>query len=248
MTRFDYTNAPYPVRPDLALAYRAYWEKLSAPGSWWTGAERVAIADEARRASSCALCAERKAALSPFSVDGEHDHGGQLPDAAVDAVHRLVSDASRLSKSWLEKLQASGLSDAQYVELLGVVVAVISIDSFHTALGFELEPLPTPQPGDPSRYRPASARPGDAWVAWIPADQATGAEADLYGGSKAPNVAAAMSLVPDAVRAMKSLSAVQYTEMAKVADPTAGASAIALDRRQVELVAGRVSALNECFY
>jgi hypothetical protein len=248
MPHFDYADSGQPIRTELSSAYRAYWEKLSAPGSWWSGAERVAIADEVRRARSCALCAERKAALSPYAVDGAHDHADALPDPAVDAVHRVVTDASRLSKSWLEKLFESGLSDAHYIELLGVVVAVVSIDSFHDALGIALEPLPSPKAGEPDHYRPASAQPGDAWVPWIPAGQAGGREADLYGGRQAPNVAAAMSLVPDAVRAMKSLSAVQYTEMAKVADPTASPSAAVLDRRQVELVAGRVSALNECFY
>ena len=59
-----------------------------------------------------------------------------------------------------------------------------------------------------------------------------------------------MSLVPDAVRAMKSLSAGSvHGNPSQVANPNAPARRrSALDRRQVELVAGRVSALNECFY
>lgn len=248
MTCFSYEDSPYPVRRDMAETYRAYWKKLATPGSWWNGAERVAIADEVRRAKTCALCAERKQALSPFAVEGEHDHAGLLPKAAVDAVHRVVTDASRLSRAWLEKLMADGLSDAAYVELLGVVVAVVSVDSFHHALGLEPEPLPRPLPGEPNHYRPASAAPGEAWVPWIAGGMNTGAEADLYPGTRAVNVACAMSLVPDAVRAMKSLSAVQYMDPARVADPTAQAAGKTLDRRQVELVAGRVSALNECFY
>ena len=162
---FDYSGSGHPVRPDLTEAYRAYWEKLAAPGSWWTGAERVAIADEARRARSCALCRERKAALSPFAVDGEHDHAGVLSDPAVDAVHRLVTDASRLSKSWLEKLFDNGLSDAHYVELLGIVVA----DHQYRRLscvhwGSSSEPLPGPKPGEagrlPPRFRGAGRRMG----------------------------------------------------------------------------------------
>ena len=55
----------------------------------------------------------------------------------------------------------------------------------------------------------------------------------------------AMSLVPDAVRDLKSLSAVHYLTPEEVANPAARR---ALSRPQIELLAGRVSALNECFY
>jgi len=172
-----------------------------------------------------------------------------LPDEAVDAVHRIVTDASRLSMSWLEKLQANGLSDAHYVELVGVVVATVSIDSFHRSLGLPLEPLPEPVDGVPSGYRPDSAVSGPAWVPWIPPGKADGPEADLYPGSfRTPNVHKAMSLVPDAVRAMGRLSKVQYIAPALVAAPGATTPGRAIDRSQMELIAGRVSALNECFY
>jgi hypothetical protein len=249
VTAFSYADTPYPVRADLAAAHRAFWEVLAGPGAWWSGVERVAIADEVRRARDCSLCRERKAALSPAMVDGSHDSGSALPLSAVDAIHRVVTDASRLSRSWVEKLQADGLSDAHYVELVGVVVAVVSLDSFHRGLGVPPEPLPVPRPGAPSGRRPASAVQESAWVPWIPSGKATGPEADLYPSSfQAPNVFKAMSLVPDAVRAMASLSRVQYIEPRLVALPGATAPGRAIDRTQMELIAGRVSALNECFY
>ena len=56
-----------------------------------------------------------------------------------------------------------------------------------------------------------------------------------------------MSLVPDAVRTMKTLSTAQYVPIHAVGDIT-WSEGRALDRRQIELVAGRVSALNDCFY
>ncbi len=253
MTAFDYSSSGWPIRPELAAAHRSAWEAIRRPGAWWSGAERVAIAEEVRRASACPLCRERRAALSPFAVEGVHgggpqsEHAGLLPDAAVDAVHRLVTDASRLVRSWVEKLEAAGVSDAHYVELLGVVVAVVSVDAFHRALGLALEPLPDPLPGAPSRVRPATARPGVGWVPMIPPGRVGPAEADLYPGGVAGNVIQAMSLVPDAVRLLHTLSAAQYVPMEAVIDP-AWAEGRALDRRQIELVAGRVSALNECFY
>ena len=61
-----------------------------------------------------------------------------------------------------------------------------------------------------------------------------------------PNVLRALSLVPDAVRQLQELSEVHYLPMADVVDPRARIPS--LSRPQMELLAGRVSALNECFY
>ncbi len=246
MSNFAYADAPIPVREDLGAAQQRAWQRLSAPGTWWTGAERVAIAAEVRQARSCALCAERKRALSPAAVDGAHDRIGALPDAAVDVIHRVVTDPGRLSKTWFEKIQASGISDAQYVEMIGVVVTVVSIDSFCRGLGVPPRPLPEPLPGEPSRRRPPGARPEGAWVPTLPANRARGADADLYRGiPRAANVIRALSLVPDELRALKDLSAAHYLSVEEMMDLRLGRT---LTRPQMELVAGRVSALNECFY
>ena len=247
MTAFQYTESPVPVRDDLGVAHRQIWERLAAPGSWWTGAERVAIAAEARSAPRCPLCRERKQALSPYSIEGEHEHLGALPDTAVDVIHRVVTDPSRLSKTWAKKTLASGISDGHYVELLGVVVAVVSIDSLHRGLGVPEEPLPEPLPGEPTSYRPAQAVPGTGFVPMIPADGTTGPEADLWTRGRTGNVIRAMSLVPDAVRDLTLLSKAHYLPLKDIAN-FGGDTGRALDRMQIELIAGRVSALNECFY
>ena len=68
---------------------------------------------------------------------------------------------------------------------------------------------------------------------------------DLFPDGRAPNVIRALSLVPDEVRGLKELSAAQYVPLKALFDLRAGR---AIDRSQIELLAGRVSALNECFY
>jgi hypothetical protein len=246
MSDISYAGAPVPVRDDLAAAHRRAWERLAQPGNWWTGAQRVAMGGEIRNAARCALCRERKAALSPYGVAGEHDTVSDLPNAAVDVIHRVVTDPGRLSRKWFDGVLVAGLSDAEYVEVIGVVVTVFSIDSFCRGLGVDLHPLPAPVEGAPSRYRPASACDEGAWVATIPGTRATGAEKDLYGSAAyAANVIRALSLVPDAVRQLQDLSAAHYLRPAEMIDLTRGRS---IDRAQMELVAGRVSALRECFY
>jgi hypothetical protein len=246
MPDISYSAAPIPVRDDFAAAHTRFWKRLASPGAWWTGAERVAIAAEVRQAWRCRLCQARKQALTPAVVAGQHDQLGALPDAAVEAIHRVVTDPGRLSRQWFTEIIAAGLSVEQYVEILGTLVAIVSIDSFCRGIGVPLHPLPEPQPGAPSRYRPPGALQEDAWVPMIPLDRATGAEADLYGGKAVGNVIRALSLVPDEVRTLYDLSAAHYLPMGQVRDPSASRGA--LNRMQMELIAGRVSALRRCFY
>ena len=244
MASFHYDPSPDPIRPDLAEAHRRAWEHVAAPGTWLTGAERVAVAEETRRARSCAPCRERKAALSPLSVGGEHEHAGALPAALVDAVHRVTTDAARLGERWYRGLLDRGLAAETYVEALGVAVLVISVDRFHHALGLEPEPLPEPRAGAPSRERPEDLIEGEAWVP-MQSSSRVGRDLGLPPGPPAPFVIRALSLVPAEVRAWNALSDAQYLDKEHM---VSFARLRAIDRSQMELVAGRVSALNECFY
>src|SRR5688500_12860794 len=106
----SYASAPFPVRDDLAEAHERFWRRLAAPGAWWSGAERVAIAAETRAARGCRLCGERKQALSPSAVSGTHDRATELSSAAVEAIHRVTTDPGRLSRAWLDRTLAEGVS------------------------------------------------------------------------------------------------------------------------------------------
>jgi hypothetical protein len=245
VARISYAGSTFPVREDLVAAHARAWGRLAAPGTWWSGAERIAIAAETRAAARCRACRERRSALSPAAVSTPHDAASDLADAAVDAIHRITADPARLGRGWFEKTVAGGLSDAHYVELLAVVVTVVSIDAFCRGIGVAPHPLPEARPGEPSRRRPPAARLDVAWVPMLPAEAATGELSDLWRPGRSANVIRALSLVPDEVRALRDLSAAHYLGFEKMMDLRA---ARALDRPQIELVAGRVSALRECFY
>ena len=240
-----------PVREDLVSANRRAWVELAAPGSWWTGAERVAIAEETRRAGRCAYCRERKAALSPNALGepGErHDAapGTLLSPVLIDAVHRIATDSGRLTESFVSDLASCGVSDGHYVELVGIVSNLLSIDFFHFGIGASPEPLPTPVEGAPTRSRPSGLETGTAWVPML--DAKGGSEPDLYNDlPRAPHVLRALSLVPNAVRRLRDLSDAYYLSGMLVANPASNGGR-ALSRAQIELIAARVSSLNECFY
>jgi hypothetical protein len=246
MLHYQYGNSPYPIRSGLSTAYHDYWHALARPGTWFTGAERVAIAAEVRNALICPFCAERKAALSPYAVKGEHLCGSVFDTRVVDAVHRVITDQSRITQVFIDDNTANGMSEEHYVELVGIAVTVFSIDEFNRALGLPLEPLPEPEAGEPEGYRPAQAEHGTGFVAMIPPDGATGREADLWKDRTA-NVLRALTLVPNAMREWMAVGAEQYLSM-KGMTQFGTFPGRALNRMQTELVAGRVSSYNECFY
>jgi hypothetical protein len=244
MTAFSFQNSPYKIRTDISSAYREYWHCLAQAGSWWSGAERVAIAREVRNATQCDYCSERKKALSPYQFPGTHQESGTLPSAAVDAVHRVITDQNRITQAYVENCE---LSEEQYVELVGVAVTVFSIDESMRALGVALEPLPEPVEGEPDHYRPIKAKRDVGFVAMIPFDGAVGVEKDLWKAGQTAHVLRALSLVPNAVREWYRVGDAQYLSVSQMKN-LSGPTGRALDRRQIELVAGRISACSECFY
>jgi hypothetical protein len=164
-----------------------------------------------------------------------------LPDAIVDVAHRVSTDPGRLSRKWFDGVITAGIDDARYVEALGVIVRTVAIDAFCATIGAQLHALPEPVAGEPSRVRPGNVVDDGFWVPVQPQG------AELYGGTMMPNVGRALSLVPREVEALLDIMPSHYVPMAHVPDP-AYEPGRAIDRAQMELVAGRVSALNECFY
>ena len=249
MSAFTFDNSPYPIRSELIAAYRDFWQKLAHAGTWWTGEERVAIAAEVRQALVCEFCAERKESLSPYTLPGKHQsvEGTVLNEIAIDAAHRIVTDQTRITKAWVHDNVAEGMSEGHYVELVGVVVCVFSIDEFCRALSLPLEPLPEPVEGDPSQYVPVGLERETGNAAMIDLMKTGPDEQDLWPTGRTGNVVRALSQVPNAVREWMALSDQQYLPIRKIVDPTSETERI-LSRQQIEIVAGRVSSHNECFY
>ncbi len=131
------------------------WSRMAHAGTWWTGMERVAIAEEARLA--------RSDAASP----------GALPGPAVSAARRVSVDAATIRRTDIEHWAAAGLDPFAYVELVSIVSRLAAIDVAAFGLGMDEHPLPEPLPGEPSHHRPDDAVVSDGWVptvgpAWAP--------------------------------------------------------------------------------
>ena len=245
MGTLSYDDAPVVVRRDLAEAHRRALDRLGRAGTWLDAQARIAVAEEARHASTCELCKRRKAALSPYSIAGRHDSLGRLPENRVEAIHRIVTDPGRLTRSWCREVLASGIADGEYVEIVSIVAHVTAIDTFARGLGIPVAQLPMAHDGPPSRYRPAEARQHDAWVPNIAWDEHGPNEADYFVDAPV-NIRRALTLVPDEARSFFAVAAAQYLPGPAMRDFATEYRAIT--HAQIELLAGRVSAINQCLY
>jgi len=244
-----YSGAPLLVRDDLSATHVRAWQRLAAPGTWWDGARRIAIAAETRNAAKCSYCRNCKDALSPYSVEGSHCGLGDLPESVVEVVHRIVTDPGRLTHAWFDRAIETGLSDAEFVETVGIVVTTIAVDMFARCIGQPAAALPAPVGGVPSFARPVGAKPGPAWVDMLAPQDLTEDEACLEKVYPLPNptyVRSALSLVPKEACGLFDMVDAQYLPGPVMAHPATRHRAIT--RPQMELIAGRVSAINGCFY
>ena len=147
---FGFARSPLPVHDDRAEAFRHVWRHLAAPGTWWTGEERVSIAAVARTAYE----------------SGESREESGLPAAATEAAALLSHQPAAISQEQINDWESRGLSAGHYVELIGIVSQLTAVDTFHRALEMELEPLPAAQGGEPSQQLPAA--PATITKAWVP--------------------------------------------------------------------------------
>lgn len=239
MSASSFAGNDLAVRADLLEAHERAWAAIAAPGTWLSGAQRVAVAAEIRRARI-------KAALSPNGVAGAHESLGKLGAAQVELIHRVVGDPGRLSEAWSQSVLAQGLSEGEYVETVGIVAMVMMLDTCLRALGLPERALPAPTGGEPTRHRPAGAKKKAAWLPLVEPEDATEADGPLYPNPKAGYIYRGLSLVPQSLLDYWALANCHYMpgEFVYQFDK----SIRAIRRPQVEILAARVSAMHQCVY
>lgn len=219
------------ARPERAVAHRLAWQHIAQPGACFTAAQRRDMVLEARAGKHCRLCEARAAALSPAMVSGHHDAVTALPAPIVELVHRMVTDPGRISAALHRRLcRGDGaISDAAYVEVVGVVASSVLLDSMRLGLGGKLEDLPEPAAGVPSGAVNTQAVDDGAFVPILAREHENMA-----------NIVRALGLVPSVRSLFWDLKWLHYRVRP-------GVDAV-LGRVQQELIAARVSALNRCDY
>jgi hypothetical protein len=162
---------------------RREWHRLGAAGTWWSGAERVAIARVARLAGA-----------------GEVPHEDQLSDVAVEATATVAAAPTKLSANVIERFISEGLSTEKYTEIVGVVARVVAVDTAVRGSGAPLEQLPAPEDGAPSRTIVAAAKKRSAWI-------------PMVGGSNPVTALSAVAAESEAQRDLHAALYLSYEQM-----------------------------------
>ncbi|MDA0353417.1 MAG: alkylhydroperoxidase-related (seleno)protein [Chloroflexi bacterium] len=225
--------------PDIyAQAHAAALAGFVRPGSHLDGPTRRAIVEESRAARDCAHCAARAEALSAAVVDGAHSTVSDLSPHLVELVHRLTTDPGRLTHAWFEGTIAGGVTEPQYVEIAGLIGTSTIADTWTTALVGAPPVLPAAEQRTPSGETNPHLADIGAYVGVMDLEHPL---PRFKGARQSANITRALALVPSAVDEFWDLFMPHYR-------PMATEDGDEMQRPQIELVASRTSALNECFY
>jgi len=214
-----------PLPAGVNEAVDAAWAHLGRAGRWWTGPQRLAMARIARDT-------EPVPDGLPPSLSFRESESGPETEPLVAALAERVAVAPATLTRDLVRSVTDRIGDAAYAELCAVIAQVVAVDHLRRSLGYGPVPLPDAEEGDPTRERPD----GMADV---------GGHIEMRAIPFGPNVARSLSLGAEDCDRWLGLVITMYAgagfqEMVWSDHP--------LGRPQVELLAARTSALNECFY
>jgi hypothetical protein len=201
-------------------------EHVARPGARFTAERRVQIA--------------RVAIDAYLAVDALPPWARPYGDPVLDGAHRLARHAGTLTEQWYHDTVtgddgAPGVHPLDWVEVVGVVVAALPPVAFARAVGNPIPELPEPQPGAPTGHEAVELAP--ARLNWVP----VAAPAD-----RTASVVQALSALPDEWDNLWRLAAAQYMSDVSMENPLWNRGT--LSRAQMELVAGRLSLIRECFF
>ena len=204
------------------LAHRRSLDHVVAAGSRFTGAQRRRIAEIARDAY--------------LSADPSPPWERPFGEPLLDGAYRLARHAGTLTEDWYRRLVADdGVDPLEWVEVVGIVCATVPPVAFARAIGAALPDLPDAVPGAPTYLQALEIVPAE--LNWVP----VAAPAD-----RTASVVQALSALPGEWNNLWQLAAAQYMSDRQLDDPTWSRGT--LTRPQMELVAGRLSLIRECFF
>jgi hypothetical protein len=246
MSSVAFKGSSYPIRADLDDAHKNAWVSISSAGTWLTGAKRVAIANEIREVLRRPSCANTREALSPESVPILNSSNGELNDAQVELIHRVVCDPGRLTKNWVKNILAMGMSEGEYIEIVGIIAMVMILDTCTFGLGLPNAELPASRSGNPSQYKPPGSKINAAWLPLVEPEDVVVEDGPMYPNPKAGYIYRGLSGVPQSLRDYWEVANSHYLPSKNVRD--FDQSIRAIDRQQIELIAAKISALHQCAY
>jgi hypothetical protein len=209
---FNFIGSPVSVRQDLREAYVAIWSHLGGPGPTLTGAQRVQLADYVRS-----------------QRNGDSAPGVDLPESLLFLASLLFTDPGSVQRSTV-RAAAKEVGDPMVVEIISIVSLLSSVDGAHRGLSADLERLPVPEVGEPTRV-----------VAEGLTERRT--HIPLPEGA----IPVALDLLPEVGEVFRNSFGPQYMTGPEM-EFDDFERAPGLNRAQLEIVSSRTSRHNKCFY
>ena len=145
-----YDDSEYPVSKEIENVHEFQINSMGKSRSWGTGTQRLAIAKEARIAAYEAGVLEKPS-------DENLSEDIKLPNAVKEIVKQIAITPQSLNKNIYDKTLNEGISEGEYVEIVGIVSRITSLDVFARGIGIPLRNLPNPEKKAPTRTRPKEA-------------------------------------------------------------------------------------------
>lgn len=230
-----YATSRFPVRADLAAAHDAWLAHAASPGTWWTARQRTAFVAALWDALDDGD--PLPPWVPPSTEPGRLPTDWPLPAAAFDMAYRLARHAATTTQAWYERTVADlGAPPEAFVELAALAASGAAVGAFGPALGLSRPSLPAPRNGAPDGPRPPVSA---ATLNWVP----VAGEPDATAA-----VVQAFSAVPRDWDALWRLAEAQYMGDAEMVHLDWQRTGSPLHRRQLELVAARLSLHRQCFF
>jgi hypothetical protein len=220
------------IRQDLVLAHENAWAALSAPGTWWSGAQRIELARTALLAIDELEPTPPWVAIS--TVVGKLPQDLSAPKIAHDCAYRIARHAATLTRDWYQKAVRE-ISELAFVELCGIVCTVATVSAFRRAAGLAPLEFSEVKDGEPTQIKPTNIV--SATLNWVPV---------VSPADENAAVVQAFTAVPETNRLIWSMADAQYIPDKEMVDPRWSRGT--LSRMLMELIATRVSQQRECFY
>ncbi len=215
---------------------------FARPGTWGTATQRTAIAAHARKVRC-------EAGIQESIGDEALADLVELPEPARRVARAVALGGIEIDRKFCEQAQADGVTEGAYVEIVGLVARISHLDVFARGIGVPSRKLGDPvEDKEPSMERPSVAKKEGFYTASVPSAPEGGELAVLlYGSEPAGNIERTLSLVPDEARRLNTLIDQEYFSGDTMFNLTYS-SQKGISRPQLELVAAKVSELNQCFY
>jgi hypothetical protein len=123
------------------------WHRLANAGTWFSGKDRVAIANIVRQSQA-----------------GQQITTTGVPAIIIEAATKVAINAHTIDQAWIEHCQDKGLGSLPMVELTALVSQLSAIDTYTVGIGNPLRELPDPVPGEPSKEKVKGARIMRGWL------------------------------------------------------------------------------------